>query len=250
MSATMSATNVVYEISRVCALSLRLTHTQTITPAMVLYAVEVLFKTKMNEEIDEAYEKEYKKEINKTRREMSKHLDAMIEENIIEGKKYRIGGFRVATFIYKAKKTFGTEDPEPAVEVKNSKKTKKPKAEPPVSDEQKPTEPEPKKEIKKKTKKVVTVTEDPVELQVIMFEDGIQKAFDGFSGQELSSITDYLKNSLKVNDTNIKFNGEDDEELFITCVNNNVCFNEKIPANLKEYGVSKWGKVEFMFKKC
>jgi hypothetical protein len=101
-----------------------------------------------------------------------------------------------------------------------------------------------KKKTAKKEKK--EETKETVEVHVIMFEDGVQKAFDGFSGQELSSITDYLKNTLKVHDTNIKFKGEEDEELFVTGVIN-ACFNEKMPAKLQQYGVSEWGKVEFMF---
>jgi len=299
MSANTNANvnaNVVYEISRVCALSFRLTHTQTISPAMVLFAVEVLFNTKMDAEIDEDYEKEHKKEINKIGREMSKHLDVMIEEKIIEGK-YRIGG-NAPALVYRAKKTFGVEEP---VEEKKTKKTKKPKAaepEPVVVEEQKPKkttkklddsvetqqlpepvveveQPKPKKETKKKTAKKDAQpepvapapaaekpkketkkktakkgdTEETVDVQVILFEDGEERPFDDFSGQEIASITDYLTNMLKVNETNIKFKGEEDEELFVTGVNKNLIrINEKMSAKLKQYGLSEWGKVEFMFK--
>jgi hypothetical protein len=103
---------------------------------MVVYAAEVLFKTKMDQQPDEAYEKEHKKEINKIGREMAKHLDTMIEEKIIEGK-YRIGG-NAPALVYRAMKTFGVEEP---VEEKPKKKTKKAKkaAEPePAAAEEKP----------------------------------------------------------------------------------------------------------------
>lgn len=177
----MSATNVVYEISRVCALSFRLTHTQTISPAMVLFAVEVLFKTKMDQEIDEVYEKEHKKEINKIAREMATHLDTMVEEKIIEGK-YRIGG-NAPALVYRAKKTFGVE--EPVEEKKKTKKTKKPKEEPAVVVDEEPKtleyttpdvpiveveQPKPKKETKKKTKKDDVAAEPDADAHAIQEE--------------------------------------------------------------------------------
>ena len=128
---------------------------------MVVYAVEVLFKTKMDADVDETYEKEHKKEINKVSREMAKFIETMRTE---EQKKFRIGG-NAPTLVFRAMKQFGVEEPVPEKKTK-TKKTKKdaaapaePIAEPepatPVYEQQVAAEPaEPVAE--KKTKKTKT----------------------------------------------------------------------------------------------
>lgn len=101
-------------------------------------------------------------------------------------------------------------------------------------------------------------TPDVVNIEVVMYENGHKKTFDGFSGQELQSINDYLASMLKIDDSDIYYTWDDKEEMFIKNIkyNNKMIgntstkypLNEKIPAKLKQYGLSKWGKVEFMFK--
>lgn len=156
---TMTASNVVNEICRVCVLTFKLTNTHTITPAMVLYAVEVLFKTKMDAEVDDSYEKEHKKEINKVSREMAKFIETM---RTGEEKKFRIGG-NAPTLVFRAMKQFGQEEPVQEKE-KKTKKTKKTDAAAPEVVEPEPQtpvyqEPEPEHAAEeKKTNKKTTKT--------------------------------------------------------------------------------------------
>lgn len=176
---TMTATNVVNEICRVCVLTFKLTNTHTITPSMVLYAVEVLFKTKMDAEVDDSYEKEHKKEINKVSREMAKFIETMRGE---EEKKFRIGG-NAPTLVFRAMKHFGQEEPVQEKE-KKTKKTKKTDAPAPTVVEPEPQtpvyqEPEPEHATEeKKTNKKTTKTakkEEHAEEAVANAEDKPKK---------------------------------------------------------------------------
>lgn len=104
--------------------------------------------------------------------------------------------------------------------------------------------PKPKTGLKKNTP-------TPTSLEVILYENGVRKTFDDFSGQELSSVSDYVTDMLKIYDTDIVYRGEDDEEMIVKNVNYGERkyppLNEKIPVKLQNYGVNKWGKVELMF---
>ena len=100
-------------------------------------------------------------------------------------------------------------------------------------------------------------TPETVNVEVIMYENGDQISFDNFSGQEMASITDYLVSMLNIDEYDIYYTGDDDEKMFIKNINynnkmignkKNYPLNKKIPAKLKQYGLSEWGKVEFMFK--
>ena len=101
-------------------------------------------------------------------------------------------------------------------------------------------------------------TEDDVHVKVIMYEDGEERMFDEFSGQEMASITDYLTSMLKIDESDIYYEGDEDEEMFIGGLDmqgdrigngaKKYPLRQKIPVQLKQYGLSEWGNVEFLFR--
>jgi hypothetical protein len=103
-----------------------------------------------------------------------------------------------------------------------------------------------------------SVKNQTVNVELIMYENGKRLMFDQVSGNELESITLEVADMLGVYDTNIVFRGEEEEEMVVRNVeySNKKIGNrprkytlmEKIPVELRNFGLSKWGKVEFMFK--
>jgi hypothetical protein len=103
-----------------------------------------------------------------------------------------------------------------------------------------------------------SVKDQIVNVELIMYENGKRIMFDQVSGNELASITLEVSDMLDVYDTNIVFRGEEEEEMIIKNVEysdkkignrpRKYKLMEKIPVELRVFGLSKWGKVEFMFK--
>ncbi len=98
------------------------------------------------------------------------------------------------------------------------------------------------------------------EIEVMIYEDDNQGSFDRYSGNELSSITDYLVGMLGIEEENIQYRGDEDERMVIRNMKynnstktigngrNQYPVDQKIHAKLQNYGVNQWGKIEFMFK--
>ena len=62
---------------------------------------------------------------------------------------------------------------------------------------------------------------NPLNYKFRMFEDGKEKSFEYFSGQEISSITDEISKMLDIEDNQIQFVGEDDEKIILKNVEYN-----------------------------
>ena len=91
-------------------------------------------------------------------------------------------------------------------------------------------------------------SEDDVQVKVFMYEDGEERMFDEFSGQEMASITDYLTSMLKIDESDIYYEGDEDEEMFIGGLDmqgdrigngeKKYPLRQKIPVELKQYGLN------------
>jgi len=70
------------------------------------------------------------------------------------------------------------------------------------------------------------------------------------SGQELSSIVDTISTILDIEDTQVTFYGENEEFLYVKNVEEKRIqrlLEVRTPVVLKQYGITPWGKVEFLF---
>ena len=86
-----------------------------------------------------------------------------------------------------------------------------------------------------------------------MYENETEVSFEYFSGSEISSIVDKLVSLLDIENNQIQFVGEEEEEIILKNVehkNIKNYVNKKTQVTLTQYGINPWGKVEFLFEEA